>query len=78
MLLESGAFVPGSFYQVLMGEKSREVKLTRLPAEGEGYEQIWFEWVRGLGKLGWKQTGKAANIRFRDPRLIRLPDRQRL
>ena len=29
-------------------------------------------------KTGWKQTEKAANIRFGDPPLTRLPDRQRL
>lgn len=35
MLMESDAFVPGNFYQALMGEKSREIKLTRLLGEGE-------------------------------------------
>jgi len=45
LLLETGAFVPGNEYQALMGEKSREVKLTKLLAEGEDYEQIGFEWV---------------------------------
>ena len=45
LLLETGAFVPGNEYQALMGEKSREVKLTKLLAEGEDYEQVAFEWV---------------------------------
>lgn len=45
MLLEPGAFVPDNEYQALMGEKSREVKLKSLLAEGEDYEQIAFEWV---------------------------------
>ncbi|HLP99310.1 MAG TPA: hypothetical protein VK149_12800 [Sideroxyarcus sp.] len=45
MLMESGAFVPGNFYQALMGEKSRDLKLSKLIAEGEDYEQIGFEWV---------------------------------
>jgi len=45
MLMETGAFVPGNFYQALMGEKSREIKLTRLLAEGEDYEQVGFEWL---------------------------------
>ena len=45
MLMESGAFVPGNFYHALMGEKSRELKLSKLIAEGEDYEQIGFEWV---------------------------------
>lgn len=43
MLMESGAFVPGNFYQALMGEKSREIKLTRLL--GEDYEQVGYERV---------------------------------
>jgi hypothetical protein len=47
LLMESGAFVPGNFYQALMSEKSREIKLTRLIAEGEDYEQIGFEWLGG-------------------------------
>jgi hypothetical protein len=45
LLMESGAFVPGNFYQALMGEKSRDIKLTRLIAEGEDYEQVGCEWV---------------------------------
>ena len=45
MLMESGAFVEGNFYQVLMGEQSRDIKLTRLMAEGEDYEQVGFDWV---------------------------------
>lgn len=45
MLMESGAFVPGNYYQAMMGEKSREVKLTTLLAEGEDYEQVGFEWM---------------------------------
>lgn len=42
------AFVPGNFYQALMGEKSREIKLTHLLAEGADYEQVGFEWVEPL------------------------------
>ena len=45
MLMESGAFVPGNYYQALMGDKSSDLKLTRLIAEGEDYEQVAFEWV---------------------------------
>jgi hypothetical protein len=45
MLMESGAFVEGNFYQMLMGERSRDIKLTRLMAEGEDYEQVGFDWV---------------------------------
>lgn len=45
MLIESGSFVLGSIYQVMMGEKSREIKLAGLLAEGEDYEQVSFEWL---------------------------------
>ncbi|MBI5005866.1 MAG: hypothetical protein HZB95_01950 [Nitrosomonadales bacterium] len=45
LLMEPGAFVPGNYYQALMGEHSRDIKLTRLIAEGEDYEQIGFEWA---------------------------------
>jgi hypothetical protein len=45
MLMESGAFVEGNFYQVMMGEQSRDIKLTRLIAEGEDYERVGFDWV---------------------------------
>jgi len=45
MLMESGRFVADALYQVMMGEKSRDIKLTRLLAEGEDYEQVGFEWL---------------------------------
>jgi hypothetical protein len=45
MLTESGAFVPGNYYQAMMGEKSRDIKLTTLLSEGEDYERVGFEWV---------------------------------
>lgn len=45
MLMESGSFVLDSIYQVMMGEKSREIKLTGVLAEGEDYEQVSFEWL---------------------------------
>ena len=46
ILIESGNFVLGNIYQVMMGEKSREIKLTGLLAEGEDYEQVSFEWLK--------------------------------
>ena len=46
MLIESGSFVLDSIYQMMMGEKSREIKLTGLLAEGEDYEQVSFEWLK--------------------------------
>lgn len=46
LLMEAGAFVAGNYYQALMGEKSRDIKLTQLLAEGEDYEQAAFEWAK--------------------------------
>jgi hypothetical protein len=45
MLMEPGGYVPGTVYEVMLGEKSREIKLTGLLAEGEDYEQISFQWL---------------------------------
>jgi len=45
MLMESGSFVAHALYQVMMGEQSRDIKLTKLIAEGEDYEQAAFEWL---------------------------------
>lgn len=47
MLMESGRYANGNIYQVMMGEKSRDIKLTSLIAEGEDYEQVGFEWLGG-------------------------------
>jgi hypothetical protein len=30
---------------MMMGEKSRDIKLTSLLAEGEDYEQVSFQWL---------------------------------
>jgi hypothetical protein len=45
MLMESGSYVPETLYEVMLGEKSRDIKLTDLLAEGEDYEQIGFQWL---------------------------------
>ncbi len=45
MLMESGSYVNGNIYQAMMGDKSRDIKLTSLIAEGEDYEQVGFEWL---------------------------------
>ena len=45
MLMESGSYVPETLYEVMLGEKSRNIKLTGLLAEGEDYEQIGFKWL---------------------------------
>jgi len=45
VLMESGSYVPETLYEVMLGEKSRDIKLTDLLAEGEDYEQIGFKWL---------------------------------
>ena len=45
LLIESGRFVSDTLYQVMMGEKSSDIKLTKLLAEGEDYEQVGFVWL---------------------------------
>lgn len=45
MLMESGSYVSGNIYQTMMGEQSRDIRLTSLIAEGEDYEQVGFEWL---------------------------------
>jgi hypothetical protein len=32
-----------------MGQESRDIKLTKLLAEGEDYEQVSFEWLNQSG-----------------------------
>ncbi|HTN94094.1 MAG TPA: hypothetical protein VMJ33_05915 [Gallionella sp.] len=46
MLMESGRYVPDTIYEVMLGEKSRNIKLAELLFEGEDYEQIKFHWLR--------------------------------
>lgn len=45
LLMETGSYVPDNIYQMMMGEKSRDIKLTGLHAEGEDYEQVKFLWL---------------------------------
>ena len=45
MLMESGSYVPAAVFEVMMGEKSRSIKLTALLAEGDDYEQVRFDWL---------------------------------
>lgn len=47
MLMESGSFVPEAIFEAMMGEKSRNLKLVELLAEGDDYEQVRFEWLDG-------------------------------
>ncbi|MBI5428876.1 MAG: hypothetical protein HY938_00260 [Nitrosomonadales bacterium] len=46
MLMESGGYVPDTVYEVMLGEKSRTIKLTELLTEGENYEQVGFQWLK--------------------------------
>jgi hypothetical protein len=45
MLMESGSYVADTLYEVMLGEKSRDIKFVDLLAEGEDYEQIRFQWL---------------------------------
>ena len=45
MLMETGSYVPEAMFEVMMGEKSRNIKLAGLLAEGDDYEQVKFEWL---------------------------------
>ena len=47
LLMESGSCVPGNIYQMMMGEQSRDIKLSGLLAEGVDYEQVKFQWLGG-------------------------------
>jgi hypothetical protein len=45
MLMETGAYVPDTTHEVMLGEKSRNIRITGLLAEGEDYEQVSFQWL---------------------------------
>lgn len=45
LLMEPRHFVPDTIYQAMLGEKSRDIKLVKLIAEGEDYEQVDFKWL---------------------------------
>ncbi len=45
MLMESGKYVSEAIYQVMMGEKSRDIRLTGMLEEGEDFEQVSFQWL---------------------------------
>lgn len=45
ILMASGGFVQDGIFEVMLGEKSRNIKLTDLLAEGEDYEQVGFQWL---------------------------------
>ncbi|MDD5180474.1 MAG: hypothetical protein PHT15_04365 [Gallionellaceae bacterium] len=49
LLMEAQNFVPDSIYEVMMGEKSRNLKLAELLAEGDDYEQVSFQWQGAEG-----------------------------
>jgi hypothetical protein len=45
MLLESGNYSHGKIFEIMLGEKSRDIELTDLLAEGEDYELVKFRWL---------------------------------
>lgn len=46
MLMEPGSYAPDNVFEMMMGEKSRDIKLASLLAEGEDYEQVSFQWLK--------------------------------
>jgi len=44
--MEPGGYVPDTIYEVMLGEKSGNIKLSGLLAEGEDYEQVSFQWLK--------------------------------
>lgn len=45
LLMETGSYEPDNIYQMMMGEKSRDIKLSGLLVEGMDYEQVKFRWL---------------------------------
>ena len=45
MLLETGTYSESKIFEIMLGEKSRDVELTTLEAEGEDYELVKFKWL---------------------------------
>ena len=45
MLLETGSYAPNKIYEIMLGEKSKELELINLRAEGEDYEWVEFRWM---------------------------------
>ena len=50
--MESGSYVHDQVYEMMMGEKSRSIKLSKLLAEGEDYEQASFQWLDTMQAKG--------------------------
>lgn len=59
MLIESGNYVMDAIYEVMLGERSREIRLTALLDEGEDYERVCFQWLNpaSLDFVAGKQGG---------------------
>lgn len=45
MLMESGSYAADNIYEMMMGQKTCNIKLTGLLEEGEDYEQASFQWL---------------------------------
>jgi hypothetical protein len=45
LLLETGCYGEGKVFEVMLGEKSRDIELTTLEVEGEDYELVKFRWL---------------------------------
>lgn len=46
MLMNPGGYIADTIYEVMLGEKSRNIKLTGLLTEGEDYEKVSFQWLK--------------------------------
>lgn len=45
MLMKSGSYAPDSIHEMMMCERSCNIRITGLLEDGEDYEQISFEWL---------------------------------
>lgn len=45
LLMKSGSYVADGIHEVMMGEKSRNIRLASLLEEGDDYERIGFQWI---------------------------------
>jgi hypothetical protein len=52
ILLETGTYGEGKLLEIMLGEKSRNIELTSLEAEGEDYELVRFNWLAPSAEKG--------------------------
>ncbi|MDO8413378.1 MAG: hypothetical protein Q7S51_06280, partial [Gallionellaceae bacterium] len=52
LLMEPGGYQAEGIYEVMMGEKNNNIKLTSLLTEGADYEHIKFQWMNSANAAG--------------------------